>query len=116
MLMKSVVFWVITRRRAVITTRRRVITQKTTDFKGIMYYVLLNYAQLFLLNVILHACLIKFISCMEVLVRSRYSSVGIVPCLKTGNRGIVFKFPTVARDVSFLRMSAPALGTTQHFI
>jgi hypothetical protein len=34
MLMKSVVFWVITRRRVVIITRRRVITQKTTDFKG----------------------------------------------------------------------------------
>ena len=34
MLMKSVVFWVITRRRVVITTRRRVITQKTTDFNS----------------------------------------------------------------------------------
>jgi hypothetical protein len=32
MLMKSVVFWVITRRRVVITARRRVITQKTTVF------------------------------------------------------------------------------------
>jgi hypothetical protein len=37
MLMKSVVFWVITRHRVVIiyqliTTRCRVITQKTTDF------------------------------------------------------------------------------------
>jgi hypothetical protein len=34
--MKSVVFWVITRRRVVIiTTRRSVITQKTTDFINI---------------------------------------------------------------------------------
>jgi hypothetical protein len=35
--LKSVVFWAITRRRVVIiiTTRRRVITQKTTDFINI---------------------------------------------------------------------------------
>ena len=31
-LMKSAVFWAVTRRLVVITTRRRVITQKTTDF------------------------------------------------------------------------------------